>query len=59
MTNIDMHMEGNIKVATDDFRGLPLDIRKCYFFDEGNLKIFKMYTQSNCELECLWREAFR
>lgn len=27
--------------------------RQCYFEHEGNLKFFKVYTQSNCEIECL------
>ena len=27
--------------------------RQCYFNGEKNLKFFKVYTQSNCELECL------
>lgn len=27
--------------------------RQCYFNDERNLQFFKVYTQSNCELECL------
>ncbi|XP_039756677.1 pickpocket protein 28-like [Pararge aegeria] len=27
--------------------------RRCYFADERSLKYFKLYTQSNCEYECL------
>lgn len=27
--------------------------RKCYFDGERDLKFFKIYTQSNCQLECL------
>ncbi|CAO1413325.1 unnamed protein product [Diamesa tonsa] len=27
--------------------------RQCYFNGENKLKFFKVYTQSNCELECL------
>lgn len=27
--------------------------RQCYFNNERNLTFFKVYTQSNCELECL------
>jgi acid-sensing ion channel, other len=33
--------------------GYAPDRRQCYFNDERNLKFFKVYTQSNCELECL------
>ncbi|CAO1382707.1 unnamed protein product [Diamesa hyperborea] len=29
------------------------EIRKCYFENEKKLKFFKIYSQSNCELECL------
>ena len=29
------------------------DRRQCYFNKERDLKFFKVYTQSNCELECL------
>jgi amiloride-sensitive sodium channel len=29
------------------------DRRQCYFNHEKQLKYFKLYTQSNCELECL------
>jgi amiloride-sensitive sodium channel len=29
------------------------DRRNCYFGHEKELKYFKFYTQSNCELECL------
>lgn len=29
------------------------DRRQCFFNDERFLKFFKVYTQSNCELECL------
>jgi amiloride-sensitive sodium channel len=28
------------------------EIRHCYFQNESKLKFFKVYTQSNCVLEC-------
>lgn len=28
-------------------------VRQCYFHGEKKLKFFKIYTQSNCELECM------
>ncbi|KAG5674049.1 hypothetical protein PVAND_004038 [Polypedilum vanderplanki] len=37
----------------DDLRTLPVSFRKCYFEDERDLKFFKIYTQRNCEFECL------
>ena len=32
-------------------------MRKCRFPDEGNLKLFDFYTESNCKLECSWAKA--
>jgi len=32
--------------------------RQCYFNDERHLSFFKVYTQSNCELECLTNFTF-
>jgi acid-sensing ion channel, other len=29
------------------------EIRQCFFEDEKKLQFFKLYTQSNCEIECL------
>jgi amiloride-sensitive sodium channel len=39
--------------AEDDLRSFDPDERKCYFEDERSLKYFKIYTQKNCEMECL------
>jgi hypothetical protein len=39
--------------AEDDLRSFDLEERKCYFEDERSLKYFKVYTQKNCEMECL------
>lgn len=32
---------------------LDVKFRKCFFDDERKLRIFKIYTQKNCELECI------
>ena len=37
----------------DDLQKFDIETRKCYFDDERKLKYFKIYTQKNCELECL------
>jgi Amiloride-sensitive sodium channel len=37
----------------DNLRYLSPSERQCYFEGERRLKFFKIYTQSNCELECL------
>ena len=39
------------------FKEIPKNLRKCYFPDEGDLKIFDYYTESNCKLECSWDKA--
>ena len=53
---------GNIQILItslfqDNFKKIPIDIRKCNFPDEGSLELFDYYTESNCQLECAWREA--
>ncbi|KAL7020247.1 hypothetical protein ACKWTF_011436 [Chironomus riparius] len=41
-------------IKTDEgMKSFDVDTRKCYFDDERKLKYFKIYTQKNCELECL------
>ncbi|XP_045775145.1 pickpocket protein 28-like [Maniola jurtina] len=40
-------------VTSNGLRVFPPDRRQCYFTGERNLKYFKLYTQSNCEFECL------
>jgi hypothetical protein len=37
----------------DDLRSFDPDERRCYFEGERNLTYFKVYTQKNCESECL------
>lgn len=39
--------------TSEKLRSYSPDKRQCYFDGEKPLKFFKMYTQSNCELECL------
>jgi amiloride-sensitive sodium channel len=39
--------------ADEDLRSFDPDERKCYFEDERKLNYFKVYTQRNCESECL------
>ena len=41
-------------IKTDNnLKSLDVNVRKCYFDDERKLKYFKVYTQRNCEQECL------
>lgn len=40
-------------ISRDDLRSVPLEQRGCLFQDEGQLKYFKGWSQSNCLSECL------
>lgn len=37
----------------DDLKSWPVEKRNCYLAGERNLTFFKIYTQANCEHECL------
>ncbi|CRL07758.1 CLUMA_CG020712, isoform A, partial [Clunio marinus] len=37
----------------DDVKRLKIEDRKCFLENEKNLKLFKVYTKRNCELECM------
>ncbi|XP_072944583.1 pickpocket protein 28-like [Epargyreus clarus] len=39
--------------ATEGLKDYSSQRRQCYFSNERYLRFFKIYTQSNCELECL------
>ena len=41
----------------DPFKSIKQELRKCRFPEEGNLKLFDYYTESNCKLECAWSKA--
>ena len=43
----------NMITTSEGLVGYAPNRRQCYFNDERQLKFFKVYTQSNCELECL------
>lgn len=40
-------------ITSDNLKDYPISKRKCYFEGERNLNLFRFYSQSNCELECL------
>jgi len=48
-----------IITSSDDFSSLSLDQRNCYLKNERKLNFFKIYTQRNCEIECLSQKMFR
>lgn len=43
----------NMITTSDGLRHYEPNRRQCYFDSERKLKFFKVYTQRNCELECL------
>lgn len=43
----------NMITTSDGLIDYPPNKRQCFFENEGNLKFFKVYTQNNCEMECL------
>jgi hypothetical protein len=42
-----------IMQTDEDLRSFSPDHRNCYFEDERQLNYYKLYTQKNCEMECL------
>lgn len=40
-------------VASEGLRSYSPDVRQCFFDSERILKYYRIYTQQNCELECL------
>lgn len=43
----------NLIKTTRNLEKYHPDIRRCYFSTEQKLRFFRVYTQRNCELECL------
>ena len=43
----------NMMTTSEGLRGYSPHRRQCYFPSERHLRFFKVYTQSNCALECL------
>jgi amiloride-sensitive sodium channel len=42
-----------ISDASDSIRTVPVDKRQCVFENESKLKLFKIYSRKNCEMECV------
>ena len=50
----------NTMLRTDPkIRTISPEKRNCYFPDKGNLELYKIYTFSNCQLECSMKDAER
>lgn len=48
-----MSVKPNMITTSDGLLEYAPERRQCYFNNERSLQFFKVYTQSNCELECL------
>ncbi|CAG9788697.1 unnamed protein product [Diatraea saccharalis] len=46
-------VKSKMLTTSDGLKSYSPDRRQCYFPSERYLKYFKIYTQSNCEMECL------
>lgn len=49
----------NMITTSDELKYYKPSQRQCYFEKERYLKFFKVYTQRNCELECLTDHTLR
>ena len=48
-----VEITGERTVATEGYRSLDVDDRKCYFEGELQLQLFAKYSMDNCWIECL------
>ena len=48
-----MTVKPNVMETASNLRKYNPKIRQCYFEGEKKLKFFKIYTESNCKLECV------
>lgn len=53
MRSVDFMIDPMVITASDGLRSVSAEVRKCFFTSERKLEFFKIYTQQNCELECL------
>lgn len=48
----------NMITTSEGLRSYPPSRRQCYYKWEKPLQFFKIYTQSNCEIECLTNATY-
>ncbi|KAF2896997.1 hypothetical protein ILUMI_09180, partial [Ignelater luminosus] len=46
-------IQPDITTTSEGLRNYNPNVRECYFAEERQLKFFQIYTQRNCEVECL------
>lgn len=52
-SNVEVNVKPKMTITSKGLARYPPETRRCYFNEERKLKFFKVYTQLNCELECL------
>lgn len=52
-------VEPDLILTSEDVRAFTPEKRKCFMANEQPLSYFKVYTQSNCILECLTNVTLR
>ena len=48
-----VEITGERTIATEGYRALDVDDRRCYFEGELQLQLFANYSMDNCWIECL------
>lgn len=46
-------LKGKVTTTSEGLRSYSPSQRRCFFDSERKLRFFKIYTQNNCEVECL------
>lgn len=54
---IDVHATPKVFISGENLKSIAVEKRGCYFDDEHHLKLFKLYSIKNCEIECFSRTA--
>lgn len=50
---VQISIKPKLITTSDGLRNYRIDQRKCFFNSERKLNFFQLYSQSNCEIECL------
>lgn len=49
----DIAIKSKLTITSDGLQSYEPHLRQCFFNSERQLRFFKLYTQNNCEIECL------
>lgn len=50
--DMDMAIVPSVIISKPAIRGVPVDVRQCYFADEEKLRATQKYSQNSCMAEC-------